>query len=285
MADCKYCGQPAGFFRRRHSECEIKHKRRENLVEGGRKIIIREVSRAIQEGDKFEALLQKILEIEDKYFISSAARVEVLPLAWQAAADIFMSEGPISRENERKLMAFKNFFQLSQENLNSNGTMLGVTKSATLRDLLEDVIPQRLKTDDPLPVNLQKSEQVVWFFRDVRYFEDKTRKTYVGESGGFSVRIMKGLYYHSNSFAGRVVERNERVLIGEGLLVVTNKNIYFSSPVKSFRVPYQKIVTCLPYGDGFGIFRDAVSARAQFFVTGDGWFTFNLLKNLLRLNQ
>jgi len=47
-------------------------------------------------------------------------------------------------------------------------------------------------------------------------------------------------------------------------------------------VPYSKIVSFTPYSDGIGIQRDAASAKPQTFVTGDGWFIYNLVVNLAR---
>jgi hypothetical protein len=63
-------------------------------------------------------------------------------------------------------------------------------------------------------------------------------------------------------------------------MVVTTKHIYFSSPEKALRIAYDKIVSFLSYTDGVGVVRDAATARPQTFVTGDGWFTYNLLMNL-----
>ena len=48
------------------------------------------------------------------------------------------------------------------------------------------------------------------------------------------------------------------------------------------RVPENSIhaiVTDMPYSDGVGIQRDAATAKPQFFITGDVWFTYNLLIN------
>jgi len=67
------------------------------------------------------------------------------------------------------------------------------------------------------------------------------------------------------------------------MLIATDKHIYFAGPKKSFRVPYAKIVSFLSFSDGVGLVRDAVSAKPQIFVTGDGWFAYNLLANLARL--
>jgi hypothetical protein len=35
-----------------------------------------------------------------------------------------------------------------------------------------------------------------------------------------------------------------------------------------------------PYSDGVAIQRDAQTALPQTFITGDGWFTYNLLVNI-----
>jgi hypothetical protein len=37
------------------------------------------------------------------------------------------------------------------------------------------------------------------------------------------------------------------------------------------------------FTDGIAVFRDASTAKPQIFVTGDGWFTYNLVTNLARL--
>jgi hypothetical protein len=91
---------------------------------------------------------------------------------------------------------------------------------------------------------------------------------------------MKGLYYRTGAFEGHSVARTERTHVDTGLVGITNKHIYFSGELKSFRVPYAKIVSFEPFRDGIGIVRDAVTAKSQIFVTHDGWFTYNLVTNL-----
>jgi hypothetical protein len=74
-------------------------------------------------------------------------------------------------------------------------------------------------------------------------------------------------------------------LVDKGYVYITNKHIYFSGPSKSLRVPYNKIVSFLPFDDGIGIVRDAQTAKPQIFKTGDGWFTYNLLVNLAQMGN
>ena len=60
------------------------------------------------------------------------------------------------------------------------------------------------------------------------------------------------------------------------MLGLTTKHIYFAGRRKRFRVRYDKIVAFEPLSDGFGIMRDAQTARPQTFRTGDRWFAYNL---------
>jgi hypothetical protein len=60
----------------------------------------------------------------------------------------------------------------------------------------------------------------------------------------------------------------------------------FSVPYDSFpkAVDIESAVVALQrFSDGLGVTRDAVTAKPQFFITGDGWFTDNLVTNLAQL--
>lgn len=58
---------------------------------------------------------------------------------------------------------------------------------------------------------------------------------------------------------------------------------YFGGGGRRFRIRYDKLVAIDPYQDGVRVRRDAQTAKPQIFVTGDGWFTFNLLTNVASL--
>ena len=67
--------------------------------------------------------------------------------------------------------------------------------------------------------------------------------------------------------------------VDTGLLAVTDKHIYFHGSRKAFRVRFDKIVSFDQFSDGFGIMRDAQTAKPQPFRTGNGWFGYNLATN------
>lgn len=280
MGNCKYCGKPAGFLRGKHTECEEQHRRREYTIQNGCAQIISETLGAIKGTEPFSALESRISEIAQSHFVSYDQRKPLLIRAWEKAVDAFLDDGILDTNEEARLVEFKEHFALSQSDLNGNGALMKTTKAAVIRDVLDGKIPQRMSVDGAFSINFQKGEKVVWAFADSKYLEDKTRRTYVGGSQGVSIRVMKGVYYRVGAFKGQAVESTERVHVDTGWVVVTDKNIYFAGPRKSLRLPYGKIVSFEPFSDGVGVMRDTATAKPQIFVTGDGWFTYNVVTNL-----
>ena len=78
-------------------------------------------------------------------------------------------------------------------------------------------------------------------------------------------------------------EWEEAVHQDTGLLGFTTKHIYFSRARNKFLVRYDRIVDFEPFSDGFGIMRDAQTAKPQSFKTGDGWFACNLAVNFAQM--
>ena len=276
MANCKYCGQPAGFLRHSHKGCAAK-------FEDGRNQIVAEAIASIQAKADFAALKGKIEAVASRSYIGTDEEKSLLVSAWEKAVDKFLDDDVLDQMEEASLVKYRNHFLLNDTDLDRNGYLTKTAKAGVLRDILEGKTPKRMNFDGTLTLNLQKSEEVVWAFPNTEYLEDKTRREYVGRTSGISIRVAKGVYYRTGAFRGHSVERIECVSLGRGLLVLTNKHIYFQGAAKSFRVPYQKIVSFQPYSDGIGIVRDAANAKAQTFINGDGWFTYNVITNISNL--
>lgn len=276
MANCKYCGQPAGLLRYKHKDCDKRFK-------DGCSQIFKEAFAAIQHSGDFETIKSRIGAISSQNHIGLPEQQKLLISAWEQAVESFLDDGVLDESEETKLVQYKNYFLLNDNDLDKNGALTKTAKAGALRDLLEGKIPKRVSVDGGVALNLQKSEQIIWAFPGTEYLEDKTRRQYVGRSSGVSVRIMKGVYYRTSAFKGHPVEYTERVSQGKGMMVVTNKHIYFHGPIKSFRIPFQKIVSFEPYSNGIGITKDAANAKTQTFINGDGWFIYNLVSNINNL--
>lgn len=272
MGDCSYCGQPAGILRSKHSECEKQHAMSQQQI---REAIVQ----AIQARGNASKISSTILPIARQGFVRSNEFNALMVDGWVKAVELFIEDGMLSKDEEASLMNFAQQTGLVPQ-LQQHPSYSLVAKAAQLRDLAEGKCTSRMSFSGPLPINLQKGETLIWAFPNTQYLEDRERKEFVGTSHGVSLRVMKGVYYRVGAFKGRPVTHQERVNVGTGTLFVTTKNLYFAGSQKSVRVPYSKIISFEQYSNGIGIMRDAATAKPQTFITGDGWFTFNLISQV-----
>lgn len=185
------------------------------------------------------------------------------------------------------LIALKDYFNLTETNLNNNNHYTKLVQGAVLRDLTEGIIPNRIgnkkEIKDILPFNFNKKEELIWYFEDVDYLETKLKTKYEGKSLGVSIRVAKGIYLKTSSFKGNPVSYQETNYIDKGTLAITNQHIYFESNNKTFKIKFDKIISFKPYSDGVEIKKDGITSKPQTFVTKDGWFIYNLLVNVANL--
>lgn len=276
MGDCRYCGKPAGLLRSVHKECQATH-------ELGKSKITSFVKKAAHDASVVRLLKTAVEDIAKKHLIRSSDVPAMVIEGYESAVDSVFEDGVLTEEEESNLDEIQKHFGFGQNDLNKNGAFAKLVKGAVLRELLNGKIPEKVNIKGNLPFNLQKDEKIVWVFQDVQYYEQKTRRHYEGGSQGVSIRVAKGLYFRTSGFRAHPVETTETVHVGTGIFAVTNKHLYFAGAAKSFRVPYKKIVSFEPYSDGIAIQRDATTAKPQSFITGDGWFTYNLVMNLSQL--
>jgi hypothetical protein len=273
---CLHCGQQAGLLRSKHQACTEKYEQgwAEMLV------LVKHAASGETSLDDIEGKLAKIAE--GSYIPASRTR-EALVSGWEKAVEHFLEDGNLDSSEEKCLETFQNRFSLGQADLDRQGAYTKLVKASVLRELMEGKIPERMKVRGNLPFMLQKAEQLVWVFPDVTYYEDRTRRQYVGGSHGVSFRIARGVYYRVGAFRGNAVETTEKTNMGTGILGITNKHIYFAGAMATFRTRLDKIISIVPFSDGIGIQRDGATAKPQVFVTGDRWFTYNMLMNLSNL--
>jgi len=273
LSNCKYCGLPAGFLHSKHTDCERRYA-------DAKVQIVKIISEAVLSSAALQPVEQRVNELAQTSFVSDAERHGLLLEGWGRAVDRCLEDDVLDESEEKRLIELRDHFALSQADLQTTEAYSRVVKAAVIRDILRGNLPQRMTIDGNVPINFQKGEQFVWAFPHTDYLEDRTRRQYVGGSQGVSVRVMKGVYYRVGAFKGEAVDRNVRIHVDSGLFAVTNKNVYFVGPVKSLRIAYAKVLTFQSFSNGVGIVRDSANAKPQIFVTGDGWFTYNLVMNL-----
>ncbi len=283
MGKCIFCGESAGFLRRAHKECQIKNDREQREREASKQLILSEIEVAGVSKRDLPLLKQKITKMAESHKIDSSILESLVICGWENLVERAFDDGILTEEEESNLTKLKEYFSLSEIQLDRRGVFTKMLKGSVLRDLMNGILPENEKIDRNLPFNFQKGEKAIWVFQDVDYYEQKKRIEYVGGSQGVSIRIAKGLYYRTGSFKGERVETEETIHADTGTLCVTNKHVYFSGVTKGFRIKHDKIVSLQLFSDGIGLQRDLATAKPQSFVTGDGWFIYNLITNATQL--
>ncbi len=275
MANCKYCGKPAGLFKKFHVECS--RVRTQAEVD-----ICHAVSDALSDSESLADLKERIFKIGESAGMNASLIRSTVIAAWSEAVDTFLDDDILDESEERRLVELKNTLDLTQSELDVDGAYTRVVKAGVLREVLGGQPTSRVSVEGNLPINLQRGESIIWAFSGTELFEERRQRHYVGGSQGVSVRIMKGVYYRVGAFKAQPIECTARVTIDRGIFVVTNRHVYFHGSSKSFRIPYSKMVSIQPFSDGIGITKDSSNAKMQVFVTSDGWFTYNLVANMAR---
>lgn len=284
MTNCVSCNQPLGFFRGLSKniceKCVSHHKQAKN------EIISLIGNKDLQRVD-LEHLKTSVEKIATANRIDDATLDTLILIGLERVLDKALEDKILPEEEEeplyRDLERLADCFSISKERLKQGSLFAKLVKNATLRDVFNKKIPERVNVVDSVPFNMQKTEKLVWLFKNVHYCEQKTRTQYVGGSQGVSIRIAKGLWYRTNAFKGERVQTSETVHIDTGYFGVTNKHLYFSGAKKGIRINYGKIVAFKPYLDGIGVQKDGVNAKTQSFITNDAQFTYNLITNLAQM--
>lgn len=272
MGTCKYCGKDAGLLRSIHKPCE-------DRFNGGLQLVQRLAIDAIRRGINHEHIENKVSEFANTFNLTLPEVLPILMSAWDKAAENAISDNLLTKEEESRLVDLAEFFGADKHSLSERKAYIALTKAAVIRDICEGKMPKRIKVEGQLPIALQKDEVLLWIFQQTKYHENRTRTQYVGGSQGISVRVMRGVYYRVGAFKGEPIQTDVNVHVDTGQLYVTTKHLIFYGPTKSVRLKYSKIISYTPYSDGIGVCRDAVTAKQQSFITGDGWFTYNLIIN------
>jgi len=181
-----------------------------------------------------------------------------------------LEDGLLDEKEEKVITTIAEHFKIDIEKLEK------LQKAKILYEVLNGKEPS-INISGNLPILLGKKEKIIFVFSNVSLIEEKKQIKYKGNSGGFSFRIAKGVYYSTRSYKGERVEIKKNEIVGIGLLVITNKNLYFISQNKSLKIPLNKIISVMPSDNALIITQN--NKKPIIFVVNDIWFAYNLLMN------
>jgi hypothetical protein len=96
VSACKYCGQPAGFLRTKHSECIQRH-------EEGQREIAALITRSLSPSTAIEVVPDEVKKIGERSFILEAERHILVLEGWATAVERSLQDGVLSEVEEKRL--------------------------------------------------------------------------------------------------------------------------------------------------------------------------------------
>lgn len=104
--------------------------------------------------------------------------------AFAMAIDKALADHLLTTEEEEKIGSLLKEYGLVVNDLpHPAGERL--IKGSILRDLDEGKVPERIKIDGHVPLNLARDEKIIWVFQDATYFALRSKTTYQGRSQVF----------------------------------------------------------------------------------------------------
>lgn len=226
---------------------------------------------------EYQNLMQEV-KINDK--VSASIENSLLSVLTTKINE-YLYDGIIDRTEEGLINKFLEYTSLSEcDALYKSSAFQRVLQSLILRDIQEGEDVSRRFTIDNLPILLGKKELVLWVFRGVRGYEEKTGRKYVGGSRGVSLRVCKGVYYRVGGSKGHSVEYQYQNDLGVGQFIITNKNLYFIGN-KQVKMGISKVLSFTPYSDGIELVKDGANPKPYTFVGFDSWFLVNAMQLLV----
>ncbi|MBD5205648.1 MAG: hypothetical protein HDS84_04665 [Bacteroidales bacterium] len=274
MGKCKYCGNDAGLFHSKHTDCEQRHL---NGIARIKKIL----ADCFDSKEDFYLHQNEIRSICLESYLSEDTCRNIYCQVFDSAIEKYLDDGIIDAKEEGTVARFIQFSELPQHLLNANKSLERVVQSKVIQELLNGQIPApKITISGNFPFLLGKNEHMLWLFRDVTLQMQKVRRETVGRTRGVSVRVCKGVYYRTGGFRGRPVETTYMQHIGTGSVCLTDKNLYFHCPEKTLKIPFSKILSLDPYSNGLGVQKDGANDKPMFFENLNSWFCYNVISNL-----
>jgi hypothetical protein len=272
MANCVYCGQPAGILHTKHADC---HARAQEVLGRFRQ----QVEDYVRRGVSAPALQTDGLTIPHERY--QGVVLEVLAETAKRA-----NEDPnFSETEETRLLATLQNAGFGNGALSDSPDLERLHRAGVLRDLRNGVLPQRCTFGSG--VVLSKGEVPVWGFERVPIYERRQHREWVGGSCGYSVRLAKGFWVHQSAHRGRSVSYESDDLLGSGDFFISNKNLYVTVGGKISKFALKRLVNVQFYKDGLELQVDGARPR-QFQVRlrePDAWLASSILCNVQNLED
>ena len=226
--------------------------------------------------------MQRVSNLLERSDLSHQDRREVLLQAWKTAVARQLADVGIDLDREASLLHYARHFDLDDAELDRNGMLRQFVQGAAIAESAAGLVPQRMRFPERAPASalLRRSEQLVWLFDDVECCLGQLPPEPATTITGVAAPGRDLPYYRPQSFVDRQAPDQGWESVARGQLAVASEHLHFRGPGLSIRLAYGSVVHWEPYHDGIGAVPRAQPNRLVVFRNGDGWFIYNLARNL-----
>jgi hypothetical protein len=274
MGKCTYCGSDAGFLKNKHKACEDK-------AYSARKKIEISVGEAATSGRSASELRTIIETAYAEGNLSDAALRASIESGLTRLSSAVLEDGAVSQNEETAIFNILSDWSDKISPALDSSIKGGVVKALTLGDLAEGRIVSRFDGEG-LPFILKKGEEFIWAFSNVKYFIYKRNRAFVAGSKGVSVRVAKGVYFRTGTSKGRSIVTDDLTHEDTGVFAITSQAVHFKGNTASFRLPYDKLQSVVPFADSLEISDTKKTSKPMYFGVNDPTFAGNVIMNLIQ---
>lgn len=235
-----------------------------NLIQSGKHQINEMIIRHGSGTGIDKSIAMKIDHIAEKSNLTCDMRDEFVFASWEEVVIVTQSKASAGSRDRDNLIHFAKSLNIAQSSI-KNSKALRKFDEKIINDIEIGLQLESNLSVEETPFNLYKSERLVCVFKNALYLKEQVvqRRNQSRRYGSPTIYGMKS--------------------VDRGMMGVTTKHIYFVGDKERFRIRYDRIVAFKEYPDGVGLNRGAEKTRHQKFVTGEGWFTYNLVTTLAKL--
>ena len=226
--------------------------------------------------------IERVANLLQRSGLSREEGRELLLQAWETAVARQLGDVGIDLDREAALLYYARHFDLDDAELDHHGMLRQFVQGAAIAEAAAGLVPQRMNVPEGAPASalLRRSEQLVWLFDDVECCQGQLPPEPSTTITGVAAPDRNLPYYRPQSFVDRQAPDQGWESVARGQLAVASEHLHFRGPGLSIRLAYGSVVHWEPYHDGIGAVPHAQPNRLVVFRNGDGWFIYNLTRNL-----
>jgi hypothetical protein len=269
-----YCGQPAGFLRKRHPEC---HNRHQIAIS----VIPRFFSQVIESPISIERFTELLRAAADTAYIRPSELRSLCVSGLEGVIDTILQQRPLSSaEVDRVTDLADALGGIFPDGL---GLDEKLAKVRIISELNDGKIADNVSIAGPVPVEFGRGESILWVFNHVRAFRmaknDKGGSLKVNPTGS-----LDGSYVSPQMLEKFHVALENLDEEATGDVVLTNRNIFFLQNESTVtRIPIARILLLRVYAEGFHVACRPAADRSRMFLLDDTWFGANAVTLLVQL--